>query len=232
MENDHGMTKAQYTKELRERRARKALAAMNRMQPTSETLSDMMEAGCSEGTIAEHTEQSLPYSDAQMTGVDVEVSDGPCETKRSALKRRAAASESARNRQRAGYVDGSHENKIAGANVTLLRSEEPEQQRPYYKEEDLMEMFESVLPSVEHYEKIEHPNHYNWHPSGVECIQIVREFSYNTGSAITYLWRAGRKPGSSAIEDMEKAIFHIQDEIDRLQKECENEETEHCTDSG
>ena len=66
---------------------------------------------------------------------------------------------------------------------------------------------------------------------GIECITIVSEFNYNMGSAITYLWRAGRKPGSSTIEDLEKAIFHLKNEIERLQKECEHEEAECCQDS-
>ena len=74
---------------------------------------------------------------------------------------------------------------------------------------------------------VEHPQHYNRHPSGIECIEIVRHHNFNIGSAIKYLWRAGlkeiglRKPGADAadIEDLRKAIWYIQDEIDeRLRK--------------
>ena len=97
---------------------------------------------------------------------------------------------------------------------------------------DVTKIWEGYTFPVDGYEKVEHPNHYNWHPSGVECITIVSEFNYNVGSAITYLWRAGRKPGSSTIEDIEKAIFHLKNEIQRLQKECEYEEAECCQDAG
>ncbi len=63
---------------------------------------------------------------------------------------------------------------------------------------------------------INHPSHYTSHPSGVECISITRWMTFNTGSAVKYLWRHGLKPGESAEKDMKKAIFYIQDEIARL----------------
>ena len=65
-------------------------------------------------------------------------------------------------------------------------------------------------------EAVDHPDHYNMHPSGVECIVIVREFYYNVGSAIAYAWRAKHKGG---VEDLRKAIWHLQDEVRRLEEE-------------
>lgn len=56
------------------------------------------------------------------------------------------------------------------------------------------------------------PSHYTWHPF-CECKDVVQHFPYNIGTAIAYLWRAERKNG---IEDLQKAITHIQFEIDRL----------------
>ena len=67
-----------------------------------------------------------------------------------------------------------------------------------------------------HYEKIVHPEHYNKHPSGVECIDIIRWFPFNIGVAIKHLWRAGLKPGEKAVEDIKKAIWYLQDEVERL----------------
>lgn len=58
------------------------------------------------------------------------------------------------------------------------------------------------------------PPHYKSHPSGVECIQIVRHLTFNLGNAMKYIWRAGKK--GSAITDLEKAIWHLQDEVKRL----------------
>lgn len=58
---------------------------------------------------------------------------------------------------------------------------------------------------------VNHPKHYNNHPSGIECIQIVRYMQFNTGNALKYIWRADEK--GKSIEDLEKAIFYLEDEI-------------------
>lgn len=69
---------------------------------------------------------------------------------------------------------------------------------------------------------VNHPQHYNSDPSGVECIDIVRHRNFNVGNAIKYLWRAGLKndadlkEGLKHIEDLRKAIFYIEDEIQRV----------------
>lgn len=60
------------------------------------------------------------------------------------------------------------------------------------------------------------PDYYRWHPAAPECYLVAQEFSYNIGNALTYLWRAGRKPGNTAVKDLEKAIDHIRFEIERL----------------
>lgn len=66
-------------------------------------------------------------------------------------------------------------------------------------------------------EMVNHPAHYNSHPSGVECIEIVRHMTFNVGSAFKYCWRAGLKPGADTIEDLRKAVFYLNDEIKRLE---------------
>lgn len=68
-------------------------------------------------------------------------------------------------------------------------------------------------------DQVNHPPHYISDPSGVECIQITRHRNFNIGNAFKYLWRAGLKDESKTIQDLEKAIFYIQDEIKRLQGE-------------
>lgn len=67
-------------------------------------------------------------------------------------------------------------------------------------------------------EMVNHPQHYNEHPSGVECIDIVEHMSFNSGNAVKYIWRAGLK-SESPIEDLKKAEFYIKREISRLSKE-------------
>jgi hypothetical protein len=65
-------------------------------------------------------------------------------------------------------------------------------------------------------DNINHPQHYTSHPSGVECIDIIEHYPFNIGNAIKYLWRAGRK--GDAIEDLEKAKWMVEREIQRLRK--------------
>lgn len=73
-------------------------------------------------------------------------------------------------------------------------------------------------------EKVNHPKHYNSHPSGIECIEIARHYCFSIGNAFKYLWRAGLKKDNGLkdidkeIEDLEKAIWYINDRIKQLEK--------------
>lgn len=60
-------------------------------------------------------------------------------------------------------------------------------------------------------DKINHPQHYINHPSGIECIQITEHMGFNLGNAIKYIWRADLK--DNAEEDLQKAIWYIQREL-------------------
>lgn len=89
---------------------------------------------------------------------------------------------------------------------------------------ELMELLTENLPVIEaiktmpaEHDPVNHPKHYTSHPSGVECIQITRHMTFNIGNAIKYLWRAGQK--DSEIQDLEKAVWYIKDEIQRLKGE-------------
>ena len=65
-------------------------------------------------------------------------------------------------------------------------------------------------------EPLPHPSYYNQHPIGLNSIRIVEEFTYNVGTAMSYLWRAHLK--GEQISDLKKAINHIQFEIERLER--------------
>ena len=66
-------------------------------------------------------------------------------------------------------------------------------------------------------DQVNHPLHYTSDPTGVECIQITRHRNFNICNAFKYLWRAGIKDDKRQIEDLQKAIFYINDEINRLE---------------
>lgn len=72
------------------------------------------------------------------------------------------------------------------------------------------------------HDAVNHPKHYTSHPSGVECIEITRHYTFDIGNAIKYLWRAGLKKEQGLsdvekeIEDCKKAIWYINDHIKHL----------------
>lgn len=69
---------------------------------------------------------------------------------------------------------------------------------------------------------VDHPEHYNQHPTGVECIDIIEHFNFNVGVTIKHLWRAGLK--GDALEDLQKAAWYLQREIKRVQRFPQQEE--------
>ena len=62
---------------------------------------------------------------------------------------------------------------------------------------------------------VDHPAHYNQHPSGVECIDIVRWMGFNLGNVVKYLWRDGLKDTEVELQDLEKAAWYLNNEIQR-----------------
>lgn len=72
---------------------------------------------------------------------------------------------------------------------------------------------------------VNHPNHYNQY-NGFEVIDVCEQLrgpdgngNFNRGNAFKYLARAGWKNPEKHIEDLEKAKFYIQREIDRVESQ-------------
>ena len=79
-------------------------------------------------------------------------------------------------------------------------------------------------------ENVSHPSHYTWlkEKCGIEVIDITRHLDFDLGNAIKYILRAGKKPiinnntidfNKSAIQDLNKAIWYINDKIKMLENE-------------
>ena len=70
------------------------------------------------------------------------------------------------------------------------------------------------------HDPVNHPSHYTSHPArcgcgqSIECIQITEHMNFCLGNAVKYIWRAGLK--GDAVEDLQKAHFYIEREIQRL----------------
>ncbi|MBQ9391925.1 MAG: DUF3310 domain-containing protein [Lachnospiraceae bacterium] len=78
--------------------------------------------------------------------------------------------------------------------------------------------------------RVEHPDYYTWlkEKCGIEVIDIARRFDFCLGNAIKYILRAGHKSESGVsildkeIEDLEKAVWYIQDRINTLKQYARN----------
>lgn len=68
-------------------------------------------------------------------------------------------------------------------------------------------------------EYVNHPAHYNQHPAGIECIDIIRHYTCDIANAVKYLWSAGLKPemgkqdAEKEIEDLHNALWYITDYV-------------------
>jgi len=62
-------------------------------------------------------------------------------------------------------------------------------------------------------DNVNNPKHYNSHPSGIQAIEVTEHMNFCLGNAIKYIWRADLK--HDAIEDLEKAAWYINREIER-----------------
>lgn len=70
---------------------------------------------------------------------------------------------------------------------------------------------------------VNHPTHYNQY-EGFEVIDVAEQLvgpdgksGFNLGNAFKYMARAGYKNPDKRVEDLEKAKFYIQREIDRIE---------------
>jgi len=77
---------------------------------------------------------------------------------------------------------------------------------------------EPFIPKPSH-DPVNRPSHYTSHPSGVECITVTRHMNFNLGNVMKYIWRADHK--DVALQDLEKALFYLKDEITKRKTEHE-----------
>jgi len=73
--------------------------------------------------------------------------------------------------------------------------------------------------SEDSHNSVDHPSHYR--PGTYEAINVINawELNFALGNAVKYICRAGRKDPNKEIEDLEKAIFYLQSEIDKIKSQ-------------
>lgn len=87
---------------------------------------------------------------------------------------------------------------------------------------DLFQM-KKAMDEVDAEKKLEqdlvnHPPHYK--AGGIETIDFIeaKDLNYRLGNVVKYVSRAGRKPGSDPVKDLEKALWYLQREINVRKK--------------
>lgn len=65
-------------------------------------------------------------------------------------------------------------------------------------------------------ENVNHPSHYNF--GKYEVIDVIDDWKlgFSLGNAVKYIARAGKKDPAKEVEDLKKAVFYINHEIERL----------------
>jgi hypothetical protein len=86
--------------------------------------------------------------------------------------------------------------------------------------EEFLDTQPNIIASSEDYDPVNHPKHYTSHPSGVECITITRHMGFNLGNVVKYVWRDGLKDVTIPVEDLKKAAWYLNDEIEMREREA------------
>lgn len=69
-------------------------------------------------------------------------------------------------------------------------------------------------------EAVNHPDHYGGADNPYEVIKVVLAWNlpFTLGNTVKYIARAGKKDPAKHIEDLEKARFYLDKEIEELKK--------------
>ncbi|QNE90271.1 DUF3310 domain-containing protein [Corynebacterium incognita] len=63
---------------------------------------------------------------------------------------------------------------------------------------------------------VNNPSHYTGFSNGAEVIDITENLNFCRGNAVKYIARAGQKDPAKELEDLRKARWYIEREINRL----------------
>lgn len=80
--------------------------------------------------------------------------------------------------------------------------------------EEEAEAHRRLVDAPDH-DPVNHPSHYT-HYQGLEIIDLTEQMNFNKGNAVKYIARAGLKNPDTEIEDLEKARWYVDREIDRI----------------
>lgn len=71
-------------------------------------------------------------------------------------------------------------------------------------------------------QNVNHPSHYGGKDNQYETIKVIEAWglddNFDLGNTIKYISRAGKKDGNSVLQDLEKAQFYLNHEVEKLHK--------------
>lgn len=75
-------------------------------------------------------------------------------------------------------------------------------------------------------DNVNHPSHYT--DGNIEVIDFIEDkrLNYHRGNAVKYICRAGKKDPEKEVEDLQKAIWYINREIQRLEAQKQKDARE------
>lgn len=64
-------------------------------------------------------------------------------------------------------------------------------------------------------DSVNHPAHYGGEDNPYEAIKVIEawELGFNTGNAVKYISRAGKKDPAKELEDLQKAVWYLEREV-------------------
>lgn len=74
-------------------------------------------------------------------------------------------------------------------------------------------------------DNVNNPKHYGGKDNPYEAIKVIRAWGlgFSLGNAVKYISRAGKKDPEKHIEDLKKAIWYIQEEINHIENGNQNQ---------
>lgn len=70
-------------------------------------------------------------------------------------------------------------------------------------------------------QNVQHPIYYGGADDPYEAIKVIEawDLGFHLGNTVKYISRAGKKDGNSATQDLKKALFYLNREIELLEKQ-------------
>lgn len=70
-------------------------------------------------------------------------------------------------------------------------------------------------------QNVQHPIYYGGADDPYEAIKVIEAWNlgFHLGNTVKYISRAGKKDGNSSTQDLKKALFYLNREIELLEKQ-------------